>query len=73
MLDAAHGKTVRPGRVVQRAHAARAEVQEARVDIAGRRSRRAPDAALGADARQGSAVTVAVARSSRNVVWQSLD
>ena len=70
MLDAAHGKTVRPGRVVQRAHAARAEVQEARVDIAGRRSRRAPDAALGADARQGSAVTVAVARSNRQ---QSLD
>ncbi len=73
MLDAAHSKTVGTVRSVQRVHVARVEVQVARVDAAGGVGRRGPVIPVRADARQGSRLTIAAARSSRNVVWQSLD
>ncbi len=62
MLDAAHGQGVGTVRVVQRVDVARSEVQEARVDAAGRVGRRGPIVALRADVRQGSRRVVAVAR-----------
>ncbi len=63
MLDAAHGKSRCPIGVVQRVHVAGVEVQEARAVIAGSIGRRGPGVAARADARQGSRVVVAVARS----------
>ena len=64
MLDAAHRETVGPGIVVQRVHPRCVEVQVARVarDRAAE-GRRGPGVAVRADARQGSRVVVAVARS----------
>ena len=65
MLDAAHGDTVGPVAVVQRVDDRRIEVQVARVVIACAVGRRRPTVAVRADIRQGSRLTVAVARSRR--------
>ena len=64
MLDAAHGKTVSAVVVVQRVHDACVEAQVTRVDARRGVRRRRPGVAARADIRQGSRLTVAVARSS---------
>ena len=73
MLDAAHGKGVCTVGIVQRVHVARVEVQEASIGIAGSVGRRRPGVAVRADDRQGSRLTVAVARSNLKRDKQSLE
>ncbi len=66
MLDAAHGACGRTGIGVERSDVGFGEPQKARIGISCRRGRRGPRIAAVADARQGSRVAVAVARSRRS-------
>jgi len=64
MLDAAHGEAVSTVIVVQRVDDAGIEAQVARVGAACEVGRRRPVVTVRADIRQGSRLTVAVARSN---------
>ena len=65
MLDAAHGEAIRTVGAAERAHAGRPEDQTAHVETVRVIGRGRPGTAPGADTRQGSRLTGAVARSRR--------